>query len=253
MSYQLRFLLIACVKLSLLAVAGLVSASEIVEDPPALAILDELKASRTDMNFGELRTSTVDGYYEIQAGALTLYVAESGDHFFVGELISISDGQIISETEKSKAAQRVELLAQLDRNDMIVFAPQGETRAVLTVFTDVTCTYCRALHREIDDLNAAGIEVHYLAWPRTGLGTYEALRTTTAWCAEDRNRAMTELKADTWTGGDDICANNPVADQYELGVRLGVTGTPAIVLEDGVLMPGYRTVDQFVEILGLEE
>ena len=28
-------------------------------------------------------------------------------------------------------------------------------------------------------------------------------------------------------------------EEYELGQLIGVTGTPAIVLEDGTLLPGY--------------
>ena len=32
---------------------------------------------------------------------------------------------------------------------------------------------------------------------------------------------------------------NPIDDQYQLGMELGVTGTPALVTTDGTLIPGY--------------
>ena len=35
-----------------------------------------------------------------------------------------------------------------------------------------------------------------------------------------------------------VC-DNPVAEQYDLGREIGVTGTPAIVTADGTLIPGY--------------
>ena len=33
--------------------------------------------------------------------------------------------------------------------------------------------------------------------------------------------------------------DNPVADQYQLGIDLGVTGTPALLTASGELIPGY--------------
>jgi thiol:disulfide interchange protein DsbC len=42
-----------------------------------------------------------------------------------------------------------------------------------------------------------------------------------------------------------------VAEHFELGARLGVTGTPAIILMDGSLLPGYKKADELAKILGL--
>ena len=38
--------------------------------------------------------------------------------------------------------------------------------------------------------------------------------------------------------------DNPVAHEYELGHLAGLTGTPAIVLEDGRMLGGYVSADQ---------
>jgi thiol:disulfide interchange protein DsbC len=42
---------------------------------------------------------------------------------------------------------------------------------------------------------------------------------------------------------------NPVAQEYALGQELGVTGTPAIFLESGDLIPGYVPADRMAAIL----
>ena len=42
-----------------------------------------------------------------------------------------------------------------------------------------------------------------------------------------------------------------MADQYALGHEVGVSGTPAIVLEDGRLLPGYMPADQLAQAIGL--
>ena len=93
------------------------------------------------------------------------------------------------------------------------------------------------------------MEVRYLAYPRAGIGSESYDRIVAAWCSEDRNAAITRLKS-----GDDIpmksCAN-PVAQHYELGRQVGVTGTPAIVTEDGRLLPGFMPAEQLAKSIGI--
>ncbi|MCJ7815607.1 MAG: thioredoxin fold domain-containing protein, partial [Xanthomonadales bacterium] len=44
---------------------------------------------------------------------------------------------------------------------------------------------------------------------------------------------------------------NPIAEQYQLGIALGVTGTPALLTKDGTLIPGYVPPAQLRERLDL--
>ena len=132
--------------------------------------------------------------------------------------------------------------------DMIVYEAVGERKATLTVFTDVDCPYCRKLHGEVEALNNYGIAVRYLAYPRTGLidrstgqKTETYVRMVSTWCSEDRKVMMTTAKR-----GADIPltdCESPVEEQFELGREVGVTGTPALVLEDGTMLPGYVPAD----------
>ncbi|WP_320821251.1 DsbC family protein [Thalassolituus sp.] len=45
--------------------------------------------------------------------------------------------------------------------------------------------------------------------------------------------------------------HSPIAVQYELGQSVGVTGTPAIVTEEGSLIPGYMPADELAKRLGV--
>ena len=130
---------------------------------------------------------------------------------------------------------------------MIIFPAVGESRATLTVFTDVDCPYCRQLHGEIEALNGYGITVRYLAFPRTGLNTDIHAKMISTWCAADRKAMFTVAKR----GGEVPAADceNPVAEQFLLGQELGVTGTPALVFEDGTLLPGYIPADTLADYL----
>jgi len=106
----------------------------------------------------------------------------------------------------------------------------------------VDCTYCRRLHHDVEAINALGIAVRYVAYPRGGAqsGAYEKM--VSVWCAANKQQAITQAK-----NGQNLPArecNNPVLNQHALGNRIGITGTPAIVLEDGTLIPGYLDVDR---------
>ena len=146
---------------------------------------------------------------------------------------------------------RKEQLATIPVNDMVVFSPEGETRDYIAVFTDVTCFYCQKLHREVDQLNAKGIEVRYLAFPRGGVDSEGAQKLATAWCAEDQQTTLTELKAGVELPVND-CADNPIAAQYQLSQDMGVSGTPAIITSSDLMVPGYRPADDLAALLGLD-
>ena len=120
---------------------------------------------------------------------------------------------------------------------------------ISTVFTDVDCTYCRKLHKEVPQMNKMGVEVRYLAYPRGGVGSPGYDKLVTAWCSDNRQDAITRMKR-----GEELApksCDNPVAHEYELGHLAGLSGTPAIVLEDGSMVSGYVTADQLGKMLGI--
>ena len=140
--------------------------------------------------------------------------------------------------------------AQRSTEDMIIFKPEGEIKAVMNVFTDVDCGYCRKFHQEVPQLNAMGIEIRYLAYPRAGIpsGSYDKI--AKAWCAEDQQDILTKVKSGQRVDVE-VCDNNPIAEHYAFGSSIGVTGTPAIILMDGTLIPGYQPADNFAKLLGI--
>jgi thiol:disulfide interchange protein DsbC len=179
------------------------------------------------------------GMYEvgIQNGQ-TIYVSRDAKYLIPGDLYEAQDDGLVNLGEARRNVWRRDRIAAIDEADMIVFAPEGERKATLTVFTDVDCPYCRKLHADIEALNDYGIAVRYLAFPRTGLNTEIHQKMIAIWCADDRKAMLTSAKRGADMPATENC-DNPVADQYQLGREVGVTGTPALVLEDGRIMPGY--------------
>lgn len=221
------------------------------EDPQAAAILKALGTARPDLQYEQPRPSPMPGLYEVQVrGGPLLYITPDGTRFIAGDLFEVQESGFVNLAEQGRQKERAELIAAVKPEDMIIFAPQNP-KATITVFTDVDCGYCRKLHNEVAELNELGIAVHYLAFPRAGLGSPSFRKIASAWCAKDPRDALTRLK-----NGEEIpenvCADNPVAAQILLGEKAGVNGTPAIVLEDGTLVPGYRPAKELAKVLGIE-
>ena len=200
-----------------------------------------------------VRPSPAPGIVEVQVinGPL-LYATEDGGYFFLnGDLHQVSVSGAVNLTEERRSLARKEQLAAVSLEDMVVFSPKGETRDYVSVFTDVTCFYCQKLHREVDQLNAKGVEVRYLAFPRGGINSDGAKKLATAWCADDQQTTLTELKAGMDLPVND-CADSPIAAQYQLGQEMGVSGTPAIITSSGMMIPGYRPAADLIAALGLD-
>lgn len=231
----------------LLLAAAPVVAEDQGEAGEIAAIRALLAATQPGMVINEVVLSPV-GLYEvtIQNGQ-SIYVSRDAKFLIPGDMYESRADGLVNLGEARRNTIRRERIAALDEADMIVFAPEGERKATLTVFTDVDCPYCRKLHAEIEALNGYGIAVRYLAFPRTGLNTEIHHKMVSTWCAEDRRAMMTSAKR----GGDvpDADCDNPVAEQYQLGREVGVTGTPALVFDDGTIQPGYVEADTLARFM----
>ena len=211
-----------------------------------------LRSARPDLTFTVLGPAPVADFYEVQVenGPL-FFVHSNGEYFFQGGLLQVQSDRIVDVLESRRVEQRRELFADRSTEDMIIFKPEGKTAAIMNIFTDVDCGYCRKLHQEVPQLNAMGIEVRYLAYPRAGIPSGSYNKIATAWCAEDQQDILTKVK-NGQAVPIEVCEDNPVAEHYVLGDSIGVTGTPAIVLMDGTLIPGYQPAENFAKLLGLD-
>ena len=176
--------------------------------------------------------------YKVYYGDIQpLYVSKDGKYFLYGDMFQISSSKIINLTATDITKRRMQLMKDIAKDELISFLSKNESYSV-TVFTDVDCGYCRKLHKEIKDYNKKGISIHYAAFPRSGIGTESFTKMVTAWCSEDPKQSITNLK-----NGDNLrlnfCDSQPVAKHYAIGQKLGISGTPAIISEDGELYPGY--------------
>ena len=178
-----------------------------------------------------------------------IYSVEGGKYLLVGDLYSVDGPNLVNVTEQARNAQRLSALQALDSRDVVTFAPAGEVKKVIYVFTDIDCGYCRKLHAEIKDYTDLGIEIRYLAFPRAGIGSDSYNKYVSAYCAADPHAALTDAKAGRAV--PTATCDNPIAQQYELGRMMGVSGTPSMVMDNGQMIPGYVPAAELAVQLGL--
>ena len=208
---------------------------------PRVAVAAHIPGARVD----ELRATAIAGIYELTRGSDIVYVTADGKYALTGDLVELANNNNI--TEQHRRELRVKAISAFPESDMVVFGPK-DPKYTVTVFTDVDCPYCRKLHSQIAEYNRLGIRVRYLLYPRTGPNTTSWTKAEQVWCSTDRNSALTRAKL-----GEELktkpCANNPVARSYALGQDFAIEGTPAIVMADGELLPGYVPPDALAEHL----
>ena len=191
------------------------------------------------MSVKGIKQSQVEGLFVVDIGDLQpIYASKDGNFFLYGEMYAIKNGELLNTTKQEISLNRKAILdSELSEKDFITFAATDE-KHVITVFTDVDCGYCRKFHGEIEDYNAQGITVNYVAFPRSGLESESYNKIVSAWCSSDPKGTLTALKE----GRDPalkLCQDHPVENHYLLGQRIGITGTPAIISSSGDLLPGY--------------
>lgn len=220
--------------LSLLIQQGWADAND-----PEQKIRGKLATLVPGMEPDTIKATPIKGLYEVVYGAQVMYFSGDGRYMLQGNLLDLEVREDLTEKTRSKARKRV--MDKVSEDEMIVFSP-AKSRHTITVFTDIDCPYCRKMHAEIDEYAKNGIKVRYLLFPRAGVNSPSFKKAVSVWCAKDSSKALTEAKQGKEV--DKKTCKNPIESQMSLGQMVGVTGTPAIVLEDGELLPGYRPAKQ---------
>lgn len=182
-----------------------------------------------------VNVSPIEGWYTVQKGSIVAYISDDGRYLLQGDLIDL-DSQV-NLSEQSRSDIRRDLVSTLEDDEAIMFSPSVKEHTV-TVFTDIDCSYCRKLHSEIGGYLDLGIEVRYVLYPRNGPASRAWTTSEEVWCASDRSSALTAAKLDR-EFQTSKCDTTGVSRHYMLGQDIGLSGTPAIVLEDGTLIGGY--------------
>ena len=203
-----------------------------------------------------IKAAPIAGLYEAVYGSQIVYMTADGRYMIEGDVFDVQ--KRVNLTENVRQTGRKKVLDTINENNMIVFKPKDKpVKHVITAFTDIDCGYCRKLHSEMKQYNDLGIEVRYVAFPRSGLQTPSYFKAVAVWCAKDRNKAMTfakggakleQLQALAQVENAKEC-KDAVAKHFASAREIGISGTPTLFMESGQIVPGYVPASRLIEML----
>lgn len=238
-----------------IAASMLAFSSLSIADSGAKELEATLKENMPWLEIMRIDASPVENFYFVDFDQGAAVISKDGQYLFTGELINLHTQQNL--TELRKAVFNKEILKEISEEDLVVYKADNEV-SYITVFTDPTCPYCQLMHNEVEKLNEMGITVKYVMYPRgnsQGPG-FEMVRAVMH--AEDKKAAIDHIKEneniigfefDKKSGGEQTEVVLKIDEIYEIGNRLGVTGTPSVFLENGLQVPGYREAGELKAIV----
>ena len=197
------------------------------------AVLDALHSLVPNAQPDSVEVSSLPGYYNVMVSGHVLYISADGKYLIEGQVFDVT--RRVDLKEERLAVARRDAVAKIPKEQRLVFAPPHPKYKV-TVFTDVDCPYCRQFHKQIADYNRLGIEVDYVLFPLS-IHPGADKKAEAVWCAPDRNAAYTSAM-----NGENLpqkTCSNPIKELTASAMAMGLSGTPAILSDDGMQLGGY--------------
>lgn len=199
-------------------------------------VLNEIKLS--DTKFKDLSLIRIGNDWVFSTPGSTLVIK--------GDVIDLSTRSIVTGDFKKDFYKPI--VDGFPESMKIIYKPKGEIKSVINVLTDTSCPFCKKLHKEIPELNNAGIQVNYIPFVRgytKGAGYKPML---SAWCAENPKEEFERIISGK-RSSENKCLTQSLIKGYNLASKLGADGTPATFLQDGRSISGYTPAKTIIDAI----
>ena len=179
----------------------------------------------------EVRTTPMQGLYEVRVGTDVFYTDAQGNYLIQGELIDTQARRNLTE-DRIKALTAVKF-SDLPLNDAIKVV-QGKGERHIAVFADPNCGYCKRFERDMQSVD--NVTMHVFLIPILSPDSVEKSRNI--WCAQDQAKAWQDymLKGEKSTSA--TCDTKALERNLAFAHKYKITGTPTIVFTDNTRVPG---------------
>ncbi len=189
-----------------------------------------------------VRPAAIPGIYEVVSDGSVYYLSRDGRFMFAGTLYDLGAG--INLTERTRNDMRRDVVENISDDETVIYT-QRDYKYTVNVFSDPECPYCQKFHSQIRQYNERGIRVRYLLLPL--LGEQARKQAVGVWCSQDRRAALDRAKLKAPVAAGDC--NHPIDKNIGLAELLGVHATPALLLENGKLINGYRSPAELLQLI----
>jgi thiol:disulfide interchange protein DsbC len=208
-----------------------------------------LKDMIPDANILGVTQGPVKGLWEVllQANGRKgiVYIDYSKKNFSRGAIINIKDKKNLTQ-ESYDQLNKVDI-SKIPLGDALVLGDK-DAKYKVVVFSDPDCPYCSKLHAEIKKVVEKRKDIAFFIklFPLP-------MHKDSGWKAKSIicNKSM-QLLEDNFEGKQipkAECDTKVIEDNTKLAGELGITGTPALVLPDGLIVSGYREADTLIDMI----
>lgn len=211
-------------------------------DKAAAALKDSLKKSYEQLigPVDQVNKSPIPGLYEVVTGDHIFYADETGQYLIDGSMFDLKSRRNLTE---ARARQLFAIDFDKLPLDLAVKKVKGNGKRKMAYFTDPNCGYCKKLEHELQSVN--DVTLYLFLYP---IFDGSAEKVQAIWCSKDRVKAWDDLMLKSVQPAPATC-DVPSAKVLELGKKLRVNGTPALIFANGVINPGYMPADDLNKAL----
>ncbi len=201
-------------------------------DKTAAAIKDTLQKNYAQLigPVDQVNKSPIPGLYEVVTGDHIFYTDKTAQYLIDGQLFDLKARRNLTEARARK-------LFAIDFSqlplELAVKKVKGNGSRKMAYFTDPNCGYCKKLEHELQ--NVTDVTLYLFLYP---IFEGSAEKVQAIWCSEDKVKAWDDLMLNGVQPAPGKC-DVPSTKVLELGRKLNVNGTPALIFANGVINPGY--------------
>lgn len=187
--------------------------------------LKKLQNNYIGLPVSDFAPGPIDGLYEFLSNDNVLYYSPAKNLLFAGDIYS-KDG--ISLTATRLAALQAKKFKQLPL-ELALKIGNGPKRII--EFTDPECPYCQAYHKYIS-AHAAEVTRYIFFFPLNAIHPGANTKAVQILCAQSQQQAFNDVYERKINTTLEVCDGGKalLAKQKAVGDRLGINGTPTLLL-----------------------
>jgi len=177
-------------------------------------------------------TTPVPGIIEIHLDKQVFYVDAKAEYLIKGQILETRTKRNLTEESESELT-KTDFAALPVSKDAVVWR-NGNGKRKLVVFADPNCGYCKRLEKDLQQIKDITVYTFIISI----LGDDSKVKATNIWCVKDRTQAWRDwmLNGVEPSRAFGMCSN-PLQRNNALAHSLRIEGTPAMVFEDGTILP----------------
>ncbi|EFK96358.1 Protein disulfide-isomerase [sediment metagenome] len=205
-----------------------------------------------DVKILEIRPIPLKGLWEIAVESkgqkVITYVDFSKKYLISGALVDIKTKANLTQ-ERFNEINKISKMdvSQIPLDDAIIMGEKDAKLRVI-VFTDPDCPYCEKLHQEIKKVIekrkdiAFVIKMYTLPYHEGADVKAKAIICEKSLALLDDAFAKKQLPAPK-------CDTKAIEENIKLAEKLGIRGTPTLILPSGNIVPGYKDAESLIGLI----